>query len=252
VAVLGERAALDVGRVVQGTFSVIGRNFVTFLVLSLIFAGLPSLLTTLGLTQMRAVGPTTFNMPQWSVLIPSWLVAIVANSVLQGALVHATVTDMNGRRASVADCLATGLRHFLPLIGIGILSALGIAAGAVLLLVPGIMLACAWCLAVPSEVVERTTVFSSFRRSRDLTRGNRWRIFALFALYVILSGVIQSVLGGVFAGAISSSSSVLLVITPLIAVINSMIGATGVGVLYSEIRQARDGIGAAELAAVFD
>lgn len=252
MAVLGERARLDIGRVLQGTFSVIGRNFVTFLVLSLIFAGLPSVLTTLGLSQMRATGPTTFNMPQWQVLIPSWLVAIVANSVLQGALVHATVSDLNGRPARIADCLATGLRHFLPLIAIGILSALGIAVGAMLLLVPGIMLACAWCLAVPSEVVERTTIMSSFRRSRDLTRGNRWRIFGLFALYVILSWVIQMVLAGVFAGVTGNISAASLMITPVIAVINGMIGATGVGVLYSEIRQARDGIGAAELAAVFD
>lgn len=246
---------LDIGRVLQGTFSVISRNFVTFLALSAIFAGLPSVIASVSVSQMMGPAGQFTNFSALPSLIPTWLVAIVANSVLQGALVHATVADMNGRPVSVPDCLATGLRHFLPLIGIGILYALGVGLGCVLLLVPGLIAAVVWCLAVPSEVVERTTVFSSFQRSRDLTRGNRWRIFGVFVIYMVIAWVIQAVLLGVFGGfgAMAMGPGRLnVVVTPIVAVINGMIGAAGIGVLYSEVRRAKDGVGAAELAAMFD
>ena len=36
-----ERGKLDIGRVIQGTFQVLGRNFATFSVLGLVFYGLP-------------------------------------------------------------------------------------------------------------------------------------------------------------------------------------------------------------------
>ena len=37
-----ERGKLDIGRVIQGTFQVLGRNFATFSVLGLVFYGLVS------------------------------------------------------------------------------------------------------------------------------------------------------------------------------------------------------------------
>lgn len=59
------------------------------------------------------------------------------------------------------------------------------------------MMACAWCVAVPSLVADRTGVFGAFSRSAELTRGNRWRIFALFVVVWIIAMVIGAVIGGV-------------------------------------------------------
>ena len=172
-------------------------------------------------------------------------------------MIYAAVTDLNGRRATVADCLSVGLRAFLPLLGIGIMFYLAVFLGMVLLLVPGLMLLVAWSVAVPAYVVEQTSLTGSFRRSAELTRGNRWRIFGLMILYIVAIVIIEAVLG-VFGNAsrIAAGGGIgfmhALVILPLIGMANSMVGTAGGAVLYVQLRQIRDGVGAESLASIFD
>lgn len=253
--------ALDIGAVIQTTFGVIRRNLVTFLALSAILAGIPALLSGwlqwgmlqgLAAGDFRNAGLTGLaNLPG---NLTAGLIGIVANAILQGALVHITATDPTGRKASIADGLATGLRNFLPLICIGILYGIGVILGCILLLVPGLILATLWIVAVPSAVVERTTIFSAFTRSRDLTRGSRWRIFALMVLMGVLAYVIRAIFDAIFGGAMGliSHNPLALVGIMIAAILNGLIGAVGVAVLYTELRRLKDGVGVTELAAVFD
>ncbi len=251
--------ALDIGAVIQTTFGVIRRNIVTFLILSAILAGIPAVLS--GWLQWRMLGPMStgdFRGAMGLANIPGTmaaaLIGIVANAILQGALIHVTASDLTGRKASVADGLATGLRNFLPLIAIGVIFGVGFILGLILLVVPGLILATVWLLAVPAAVVERTTISSAFTRSRDLTRGSRWRIFALMVLMAILGYVIRAVFGSIFGGAMSLAAlnPLALVGVMIAAVLNGVIGAVGVAVLYTELRRLKDGVGVTELAAVFD
>jgi len=123
--------------------------------------------------------------------------------------------------------------------------------------VPGLMIAIAWCLCIPVYVVEQPGLTESFGRSAQLTRGNRWRIFGIFVLYFVALLIIELVFG-VFGSAMrvaaggAPSMLVALVVNPLLYVANALIGATGVAVLYVELRQIRDGVGAEGLAAIFD
>ena len=67
--------------------------------------------------------------------------------------------------------------------------------------------------------------------------------------------MVFTVLGGVsslLAGAGGFPLVTRLVFLPLIQVANGLIGATGVAALYVELRQIRDGVGPAGLAAIFD
>jgi hypothetical protein len=245
---------LDVGRVFQGTFGVISRNFTTFLVLSLLFGALPSVLTAVA---GGGLPGQTFSSAWLGRLGIGWLVAVVSNSVLQGALVHATVSDLDGRRASVSECLRTGLNHFLPLILAGLLYGLLFAGGLVLFVVPGIIALVTWCVVSPVVVVERTGVLGAFGRARALTKGSRWRIFGLILIYAILVGGAQNAListvGGPSAARLGAAISPgYVAMTVLVALINAMLGSAGVSVLYSELRRVRDGVGARDLAAVFD
>lgn len=248
---------LDIGRVIQETFAVLGRNFVTFLVLSVLLTGIPTAilygvqgnLVTNGLT--AGLGTRVFS---------SFLGAVVAGLcglILQGTIIYGTVSDLNGRRVSVADSLRVGLYAFLPMLLIGIMMALAIGVGLFLLIVPGVMLAIAWCVAIPAYVVERPRIMDVFGRSAELTRGNRWRIFGLVLIWVIAMLIVEmvfAVIGGLSSLATVGGFPLLtrLVVLPLIQVINGLIGATGVAALYVELRQIRDGVGPAGLAAIFD
>jgi hypothetical protein len=243
---------LDIGRVIQQLFAVLGRNFVTFLVLSIILVGLPAVVTGyLQLTYLTA--GQTFS---WQTVLGA-LVTGLGALILQGTVIYATVTDLNGRRASIADCLSIGLRSFLPLLGIGILWYLAILCGLVLLIVPGLMILVAWAVCIPAYVAERPTLTGSFGRSAQLTRGNRWRIFALMILYFVALIIVEAVLG-VFgaAGRVAEGGGMpflqAIIVTPIVSVANAMIGATGTAVLYVELRRIRDGVGAESLASIFD
>jgi len=258
-----EPGKLDIGKVISGTFAVIGRNFVPFAVLSLVLSGIPTAL--IAFIQVQAVGADgtpSMSLGYLSSIAYSGLAALITGAILQGALVYGTVQDLNGTRPSIAECLANGLRAFLPLIGLSILLGLALVFGFALLIVPGIMMACAWCVAVPALVADRSGVFGAFTRSAELTRGNRWRIFALFVVVWVIAIVIGLVIGAVLGvvaltGAVGADpaalarSPVQIVGNLLSNTLTSMIGSTGVAVLYVELRRAREGLGPQWLSEIF-
>jgi len=240
--------AINIGHVIQQLFAVLGRNFATFLVLAILMTGLPTaVIFTLQINLVSTVfdggdlGPSVY----WATL--GGLVAAAASLILQGTLIHGAVGDMEGRPMSVSASLATGLRAFLPLFLILICVAVPVAFGCLLLIVPGVMLAAAWCVAGPAYVVEQTGVFDAIARSAELTRGNRWRIFGLFCLYIFASIVVEVVLGA-FGGLthVARPGDVplvtRLVALPLLQTANILIGAVGVSALYVELRQAVDDV----------
>ncbi|HLZ77402.1 MAG TPA: hypothetical protein VKQ35_20545 [Phenylobacterium sp.] len=243
---------LDIGRVIQETFAVLGRNFVTFLVLAAILVGLPALLSGyLNMTYMRAG-----VLFAWQSYAGSFLAAI-GLYILQGTVIYGTVTELNGKPASIGACLSVGLSSFLPLLVIGILSYLAIVLGMILLVVPGLMILVAWIVAVPVYVAERPGLFAVFGRSAALTRGNRWRIFAVLILYLVAFVIIEA-LAGVFGNAsrIASGAGIpmfqALLLLPLIAIASGMLTSAGIATLYVELRRVNEGVGPADLAAVFD
>lgn len=260
---------LNIGAVLAGTFKVLGRNFIAFAGLGLILAGLPTAILGIvqglwlkGQADAISNGTFAFSGSYFANVGLSVAVALVTTSILQGALIHATVQDMNGRKPAPGDALANGLRYFLPLIGLSILATIGMMFGMLLLIVPGIMLACAWCVGGPALVAERTGVFGAFRRSSGLTRGNRWRVFGLFAIIwvglFVLIMILGAVLGPVLATTAAGATGAAAALHPLVIAYNvlqqtltSVITATLLSVLYVELRRAREGLGVEGLADIF-
>lgn len=249
----------DFGRVIQRTFGSIGRNLPVFLGLAVLLTGVPQ--AVLGwFNAQQAVSPNDFSPASLGGMGVAGLVTVVFAFVLQAALTHGAIQDMNGQKASFADSLQTGLRNFLPVLGISILAGLGVGLGFVLLIVPGIMLAVLWSVVVPSQVAEKTGVMKAFSRSRELTRGHRWSIFGLMVIYGIASWIVAGLLigaaaliGGSLVGMANAANSipVQVIISPLISSVSSMVGAAGVASIYYELRVAKDGIGPQYLADIF-
>jgi len=261
---------LDIGRVLAGTFQVIGRNFVTFTVLALVLSGIPTGLITYlqaswisGQVDDIAAGNVFLGPGYLTNVGLTGLAALITTAILQGALIYATVQDLNGQKPSIGEALATGLRNFLPLIAVSILFGLALVFGLILLVVPGVMIACAWCVAVPSLVAERTGIFGAFSRAADLTRGNRWRIFALGLVLFLILLVLGAVLGSIGAAMLFANPDALtnpmaaalsplnILFNVLQQTVNAVIGAALVAVLYVELRRAREGAGPQWLAEIF-
>ncbi|MEJ0066682.1 MAG: hypothetical protein WDM85_15755 [Caulobacteraceae bacterium] len=261
----------DIGRVISRLFGVLGRNFVAFLMLALLLVGLPtaasSLLQLIGTFPAFAnsgagADPTGFNAVAFAFLPVSWLIGAMANAVLQGAVIHGTVSDLSGRRVTFGEALNTGLRFFLPLVGVGLIAAVCCFFGYLVFVVPGVLLALAWSVAAPVAVTERAGVFGAFARSAELTRNHRGAIFGLAIIAIVVGLIFQGTATALVAlGALPIGASggallnvvIIQAVTNLIAsTANSLIGSAGVASVYYELRYVKEGIGAQELASVFD
>jgi uncharacterized membrane protein len=176
---------------------------------------------------------------------------MVFTVLAQGALVRATIAAIRGERASFGDCLSTAFGRLLPLIGLGIVSGLGIGFATILLIVPGIILALMWYVAAPVVVAERQGVFGALGRSAQLTEGDRWNLFVVLLVVfgvwlavLMLSGMIGAAAGA--AGMLSGGGTGMMV--ALIAgatALSSTISATIAGALpsaaYLELRSLKEG-----------
>jgi uncharacterized membrane protein len=264
------REAFNMGRVVSQTFGAIGRNGQTLVVLALGLVGVPQII--IGLLQSR-ITPTLTGAAGVSatsvggVLFYSLLLILVAligavmAVLLQATVIKVVIDDLNGQRARLADALSGGLSAALPVIAIGLLAGLGIGLGLGLLIVPGLMLAARWIVAVPARVTEGPGIFAALARSSQLTKGYRWPVFGLLFVFAILVWIVEAaVLGSVMAVVISSggnaltASSTLPYILPsaLLSAAINILASAGVGAIYCELRLIKEGAAPTGLAGVFD
>jgi hypothetical protein len=265
----------DMGRVISRTFGAIGKNFPTFVALTLLLYAVPQFLLQwgVGIVQLNGhEGGANAALPS-TVLggllaFIGFILGFVLVYVLQACLVQGTVASLRGQSASLDKSLGTGFSLFLPLLGVSILMALGEVLGFIGLIVPGLMLMIRWSVAVPTLVVERGRgITGSMGRSADLTKGHRWSIFGLFVivgivfwLFSAVAGVIGFSISGAFnlaaggpAGvAAAMHSPVVIGVQVLFGSLITLIGAVGAASLYYELRSLKEGVGASDLAAVFD
>jgi len=250
-----EPGKIDIGQVIRGTFAVLGRNLGTFFTLALILVGAPAGL--LGLFLPPPENPLAFG-PGYFL---TTLAILITSAVLQGALIYGAVQDMNGARPGISDTLATGLRNFLPIVAVSIVFGLAVAFGLILLIVPGLMIATAWCVAVPSLVAERLSIGDAFGRSAELTRGNRWRIFALFLILWVVTMLISLIAGAIAGAGLAfgdpaamarlNANPVFMAVNAVITAVSALFQATGLAVLYVELRKAKEGAGPGWLSEIF-
>ena len=96
-------------------------------------------------------------------------------------------------------------------IAAGILAALGIGIGILLLIVPGLYLLTIWSMLVPVIVIEGRSAGEAFTRSREVVRGNGWSVFGLILITFLLVGI--------------SSSVIRLILSPLPGFLDTWLGS---------------------------
>lgn len=187
-----------------------------------------------------------------------WLATIVLAVIQAGAVTYGTVRHLGGERARLGEMLRVGFRRGLPVVAVGLLLWIGIALGTLLLVVPGILLMVATCVAIPAAVVERTGTLGAIRRSFALTRGYRWALFAtgLAVLVVVwlLAAVVQVGATVAAAALFSPQQAVIgaMVASQLGNAFFSALPLVGFSVAYHELRVAKEGLDTAALARVFE
>jgi len=156
---------------------------------------------------------------------------------------------MRGRVVGIVEALRRGLSRFGAIVGLAILVGCGVWIGLILLIVPGIMFALRWSVALPACVVEGLGPLASMKRSAQLTKGHRWKLFGIFLLLWVVSALAGFLIGLLLRPAGVVGTQVVQ------AVWNAAWTAfwyVTLVMIYHDLRVIKEGVDIDQIAAVFD
>jgi hypothetical protein len=180
----------------------------------------------------------------------SFILLMLLSMLSQAVILQAAFQDMRRQPVNLMESLKVGLRRFFPVIGLALLTGFLVMIGFILLIVPGFIFYTMWFVGLPACVVERLGPWSSMKRSAELTKGHRWKIFGLLILLMVVGGIVAGLielalvpLAGAIVGIIGK-----LIVNAFWAAFSSVI----VAVTYHDLRVAKEGIDIEQIVSVFD
>jgi len=176
------RAPEPARAIVAGTFELYRRYPLLFLVLALGVTVPFDLLVLIATGSGPLAKSSEFGV--------EYLLAVFLVSPLISALhIHAVAEIHAGRTPHLRNIAARGLRVLPTAAATAIMTTLGISIGLVLLIIPGIILAFRWYVAVQAAAIEHEGWLPAIRRSRELTVGVYGHLFG----FAILIGIISEI-----------------------------------------------------------
>jgi hypothetical protein len=231
---------LQVGQILGQVIKVLSDNFLQFYLVGLA-VGIPSLIVV-------ALLP-----PDDSTIVSS-LVDSIFSQFATGALTYGSYLYLRGQRASASTCLAYAAQNFGRLFGLSLLTGIIIGLGMMLFVVPGLILATMFAVAVPAMLAERIPVTESMSRSSRLTKGYRWQVFGLMLLTI--GGLL---VGSLALGAIIGLADLMYdgfglddILIWLWIGLYYAVAAVVAATLYYRLREVKEGLGIDQVAAIFD
>jgi hypothetical protein len=186
---------MDIGDVLSEAWALYRRFLWQFFLTALIVFGVLDLLSALAAT---AAGGGAGAGIFWGLI--ALVIGVVGYFWVQGALVELVRDVRDGRQDRTIGETYTTVRPRLPaLIAAGILAAIGIGIGFILLIIPGLFLLTIWSMLVPVIVIEGRSAGESFSRSREVVRGNGWSVFGLILITFITIAIASALIRLVFS-----------------------------------------------------
>ena len=194
---------LSIGEILDRTFSLYRRNFLLFVGIS----ALPQLLVlALQLVQVAIMPTKTAVVPppasELQAVSPFLTVTGVAGIIVlglvgiivyfiaylfsQGATVYAVSELYLGRPTTIGQSLSRVRGELGSLFGVIVLNGLVTGLCFLLLIIPGIYMACRLCVCIPAALLEDLGPRASLERSYGLTKDNAGRAFLILLLYVVI------------------------------------------------------------------
>ena len=168
----------------------------------------------------------------------------------QSTLIHGAFQDIRGLNFDIGASIARGLRRYFPVIGTSIYAYFMVMIGFFLLIVPGFMAITQLFVVIPACVVEGLGPGASIKRSRELTKGQRWRILAIYlapAIVITICNLVLQRIGLRLLGVPGYAAGAYLV-----AAVGGSYQAIANIVTYHDLRAVKEGLQIEQLAAVFD
>jgi hypothetical protein len=176
---------IRVGEVINETFSIYGQNVVALIASAIVV-----------FVVVGVVAGLLVNAGGLILILLAALVRLAAHALYTGFVVKLVADVRDGRRdETVGDLFSSAAPAILPLIAFGILSAIGVGIGLVLVIIPGLILLTFWSVGAPAIVVEGAGPIQAFGRSWRLVRGDAWPVFGTLVVVLLIVIAIGVVLG---------------------------------------------------------
>jgi hypothetical protein len=234
------------GPALSQSLQVFGRNCLPFIALSLLLISPAYLLTGWLVWE----GQLIQTIPPAVLQLGLTALEALLGFVVHAAVVYGTFRDLQGQKAGFSGSFVGGFGSVVPVIAVAIASGLIVILGLFLLVVPGLIFATMYWVAVPAAVVEKTGVKDSLSRSAALTSGERWKVFGVIVIIAIAQLIFERGIDPM----LDYENAVILsmAITLLYSATFTAFGAVASAVTYHQLRRIKEGTGADEIAAVFD
>ena len=173
---------MSTSELLDRTFFLYRKHFVLFVGI----VAVPYLITlafqlvSLSLHARRSAAAGSLWTLIWICVYLTTLAAAQAGTVVAVSDVHLE------RPVTIQSALASIKGRLLKITFIMLAVWVGVGVGLVLLIVPGIIFALMWSLAIPVAVLEGQGLRGATSRSAALTKGDRGRIFVISCLFVLL------------------------------------------------------------------
>lgn len=200
------------------------------------FAGGQPIIDDLAATQSGLPGPTALLAIAVDIFI-SFLVA--------GVMCLAALDALFGKRHTIGEYLRQTLRHIAPIVLLGALLYVAAGFAAILMLIPGLYILARY-LPWTAAIVFENSGWAGLSRAQELTEGYRWPLVAAVAIMGLLVVALMLVLAPLaFAGGPLLGIFVEAIFTGIYYALISIFSA----IVYTRLREIREGVTAADLAA---
>lgn len=197
---------LAFGEILDTSFNLFKRNFKSAVIVSAVIMVPLSLLGAAASAGLAPADLGALDNPNASAeeilsVMGGLFGAIGIGSMLQllgSVLVQAATTriyseNYRGIKVEPGDALRFGLRRLPAMIGLTIISSIGMGLGLLFCLIPGVWLYAAWGLAPAALIAEDNGPIESLRRSYRLVKGSWWRVLGMLIVATIIVTVIVSI-----------------------------------------------------------
>lgn len=169
------------------------------------------------------------------------LISVIISAVLQAAIMRGAAQGSIGDPVDIDASYKWGFARFGSVILISILVGLAVVGGLILLIIPGLIFAVMFSVAIPVLVVENRRGTDAMSRSWNLVKGHFWHAVGV----IILAGIITAVVGGIIGAignAISSNWFVVWIFQSVAQIITAPYVAIVTVLLYLDLRARREAL----------
>jgi hypothetical protein len=187
--------------------------------------------------QVTITGGSSFWVGAFGSLLFS-LISVLIWQVLTGAISRAAAGSLVGESITPANAFGYGFHRLGSILLIGILVALIVVGGLILLIIPGIIFAVKLSVSIPALVVENRRGTDAIGRSWGLTTGQFWHTlgtwFVAYIIVAVVTGILSAIGGSNWfvAGIFASIGSIITM--PFMALVTVL--------LYLDLRVRKEGL----------